>query len=161
MKRGGGWTDIIPADHTGKLSLGNSGPPVRRKSDFCWGDGGFALAAYTGRWRNTKDIDFYILPEDREATIKALSSRDFVDYYNQRPYDPGWIYRGVRDDVIVDIIWSMANRRSRVDEQWFERSRRVKIRGRKVSNSCAPEELSFGASFYIFATGSLRLAGYL
>src|ERR1051325_10484166 len=24
--------------------------------------GGFALAAYIGRWRNTKDIDFYIFP---------------------------------------------------------------------------------------------------
>src|SRR5579862_746197 len=35
--------------------------------------GGFALAAYTGRWRDTKDIDFYIRPEDREAAVQALN----------------------------------------------------------------------------------------
>src|SRR5579859_2214761 len=28
--------------------------------------GGFALAAFTGRWRDTKDIDFYIRPGDRD-----------------------------------------------------------------------------------------------
>src|SRR5215510_10728213 len=36
--------------------------------------GGFALAAYTGRWRDTKDIDFYILKPDRAAAIAALTA---------------------------------------------------------------------------------------
>jgi hypothetical protein len=31
--------------------------------------GAFSLASYTGRWRNTKDIDFYVLPQDREPMI--------------------------------------------------------------------------------------------
>src|SRR5438552_20733 len=35
--------------------------------------GGFALGAYIGRWRNTKDIDFYILPQDREVAVNALA----------------------------------------------------------------------------------------
>src|SRR5579859_1327278 len=35
--------------------------------------GGFALAAFTGRWRDTKDIDFYILPEDRDRVVAVLS----------------------------------------------------------------------------------------
>src|SRR5437764_11757034 len=26
--------------------------------------GGFALATFAGRWRDTKDIDFYVLPKD-------------------------------------------------------------------------------------------------
>src|SRR5947208_9059987 len=34
--------------------------------------GGFALASYTGRWRDTKDIDFYIHPRDRKKAIAAL-----------------------------------------------------------------------------------------
>src|SRR3954471_24366717 len=35
--------------------------------------GGFALATFTGRWRDTKDIDFYIRPQDREKAIAALT----------------------------------------------------------------------------------------
>src|SRR4051812_41167440 len=55
--------------------------------------GGFAFAAYTGRWRDTKDIDFYIDPKDRERTIRALSAAGFDDYFGQLPYDRKWIYR--------------------------------------------------------------------
>src|SRR5678816_2294559 len=33
--------------------------------------GGFALASFTGRWRDTKDIDFYIHPQDRERAAVA------------------------------------------------------------------------------------------
>src|SRR5262245_29469443 len=36
--------------------------------------GGFALATYTGRWRDTKDIDFYILPEARRAAVESLTN---------------------------------------------------------------------------------------
>ncbi|HZV34669.1 MAG TPA: nucleotidyltransferase family protein, partial [Verrucomicrobiae bacterium] len=90
--------------------------------------GGFGLAVYAGRWRNTKDIDLYIQPRDREAMIAALSNVGFVDYYNEKPYDPGWIYRSTKDGIIVDVIWSMANRRAEVDELWFEYAPSVIIR---------------------------------
>src|SRR5438270_3704778 len=74
--------------------------------------GGFALAAFTGRWRDTKDIDFYIHPRDRQATVTALAGAGFVDYFSRLSYDRKWIYRSVKSDVIVDIIWSMANQRA-------------------------------------------------
>src|SRR5437899_2626837 len=44
--------------------------------DFVLG-GGFALAAFTGRWRDTKDIDFYIRPEDRATVVAALARAGF------------------------------------------------------------------------------------
>src|SRR6516162_3569790 len=74
--------------------------------------GGFALATFTGRWRDTKDIDFYIHPRDRAAAIAAVTRAGFRDYFSRRPYDRKWIYRSVRGDVIVDLIWSMANQRA-------------------------------------------------
>jgi len=37
--------------------------------------GGFALAGFTGRWRDTKDIDFYIAPQDRDRAVAALPPR--------------------------------------------------------------------------------------
>jgi hypothetical protein len=120
------WTDIIPAGQWASYrhaieSARNAG--IR----FLLG-GGFGLAVFAGRWRNTKDIDFYILPRDREAMIAALSNIGFIDYYDQKPYDPGWIYRSTRDGIIVDVIWSMANRRAEVDELWFKHAPTVVIR---------------------------------
>ena len=94
--------------------------------------GGFALASFAGRWRDTKDVDFYIKPEHRAAAIAALSKAGFVDYFPQLRYDRKWIYRSVRSGVIVDIIWSMANRRAQVDDFWFEEAGSVRIRGEEL-----------------------------
>src|SRR4051794_17895703 len=44
--------------------------------------GAFSLASYTGKWRNTKDLDFYVLPQDREPMVQALTAAGFVDYYD-------------------------------------------------------------------------------
>ena len=90
--------------------------------------GGFALATYTGRWRDTKDIDLYVHPRDRKKTIAALTRAGFADYYETRPYDRKWIYRSTKDDFIVDIIWAMANQRAQVDDMWFERAGSIVIR---------------------------------
>jgi hypothetical protein len=90
--------------------------------------GGFALAVYTGRWRDTKDVDFYVHPECRQIVIDALAAAGFVDYYDQAPYERHWIYRSTKAGVIVDIIWGMANQRARVDPQWLERASSVTIR---------------------------------
>jgi hypothetical protein len=94
--------------------------------------GGFALAAFTGRWRDTKDIDFYLKPQDRDAAVKALSSAGFADYYSRLPYDRKWIYRSVQSDVIVDIIWSMANQRAQVDDLWFQRAGSLSLHGQRL-----------------------------
>jgi hypothetical protein len=94
--------------------------------------GGFALASFTGRWRDTKDIDFYIHPQDREQVIEALSQAGFKDYYSKLPYDRKWIYRSVQSDVIVDIIWSMANQRAQVDDLWFQRAGALDLRAQHL-----------------------------
>lgn len=94
--------------------------------------GGFAHAAFTGRWRNTKDIDFYTLPSDRDLAVKALTAAGFDDYYSTLAYDRAWIYRSVKRGVIVDIIWAMANQRAQVDAIWLERAGRISIRGEQI-----------------------------
>jgi hypothetical protein len=89
--------------------------------------GAFGLASYTQRWRNTKDLDLFVLPSDKDRVIDAVTKAGFEDYHDQLPYDRGWIYRAVRDGVIVDTIWQTPNRRSEVDEEWFARARPVVI----------------------------------
>jgi hypothetical protein len=94
--------------------------------------GGFALAAYMGRWRNTKDMDLYILPEEREKAVAALNRIGFADYYSTLSYDRAWIYRATCGGVIVDLIWAMANQRAEVDEMWFRNASPATFRGENL-----------------------------
>lgn len=109
--------------------------------------GGFALATFTGRWRDTKDIDFYIHPADRKKAVAAMTKAGFGDYYARLPYDRNWIYRSLRSDCIVDLIWSMANQRAQVDDQWFARAAPFTIRGQQVQ--VIPVEEFFWCKLYI------------
>ena len=103
--------------------------------------GAFSLASYTGRWRNTKDIDFYILPEDRDVFVEALTNAGFQDYHLTLPYERHWIYRSFKDDCIVDLIWAMANQRAQVDEEWFEHAPKIRVRDQLLSVAPAEELL--------------------
>ena|SRR5579871_1029156 len=91
--------------------------------------GAIGLAAYTGQWRYTKDLDLYIAPESRESMICVLSECGLTDYYQKLAYDRGWIYRGNTADVIVDVIWGMPNRRAQVDEHWLTQGLKIEIHG--------------------------------
>lgn len=95
---------------------------------FAFG-GAFATAVYTGELRNTKDFDFYILPDDRDAMRAAITRAGLTDYYDRLPYDRSWIYRASEGDVLVDAIWAMANARAAVDPLWLSRGPLVEIRG--------------------------------
>ncbi|MCG3160906.1 MAG: hypothetical protein JMDDDDMK_01982 [Acidobacteria bacterium] len=102
--------------------------------------GGFAINAYTGLRRDTKDLDIYILHSDSEAMKRILTRAGMSDYYEQRPYDPRWIYRGYADGVIVDVIWAMANQVAEVDKVWLTRGPEVEIKGQRL-RLLPPEEL--------------------
>ena len=81
--------------------------------------GGFAVSAYTGQWRFSKDLDVYILPQDRDAMVEVTAAAGLQDYFDKVPYDRTWIYRSFSGDVIVDAMWSMANHRAPVDICWL------------------------------------------
>jgi hypothetical protein len=108
--------------------------------------GAFGLAAYIGKWRNTKDLDLYILPGHRERMVALLTELGLHDYYDEAPYDRAWIYRAVTAGTILDVIWAMANQRTRVDEWWMT-GPEVEIRGRTVK--VAPAEAILWDKLYI------------
>src|SRR5438093_9602218 len=62
--------------------------------------GGLAIGVYTGQFRETKDIDLYVQPENLEAMKAVLAREGLADYYDQLPYDRNWIYRSIRDNII-------------------------------------------------------------
>lgn len=94
--------------------------------------GTFASVYYTGIFRDTKDLDFFILPEARQQFIEALSSLGLTDYHDVEPYDRKWIYRGTKDGYIIDLIWDMANYRANLDSEWVTCGPMVDIRGEFV-----------------------------
>ncbi len=100
--------------------------------------GGLAAMAYAGQWRNTKDIDLYILPRERDDMIRVVTDLGLGDYYEKQSYDRKWIYRSYREDTIVDLIWAMANQRAVVDENWLE-GPEVEVDGERF-RLIAPEE---------------------
>src|SRR5690242_5537212 len=55
--------------------------------------GGLAFSEYSSRVRNTKDLDLYIFPADKDKAIDAVLSVGFEDYYDHEPYDRSWIFR--------------------------------------------------------------------
>lgn len=91
--------------------------------------GGLAFSAYARRWRDTKDMDLYVRPADRDAMVALLGELGFTDYFEVHDYDRRWIYRSHRDGRIVDVIWQMANYRTEVDDDWLDRGRSLRVHG--------------------------------
>lgn len=101
--------------------------------------GGLAVSIYTGHWRNSKDIDLYVLPGDRDRVIAAVLGTGLRDLHDEQPYDRAWIFRAVRDGVIVDVMWALANGAGTVEPVWLTRGACADIRGETL-RVLAPEE---------------------
>ena len=112
------WCESLPP---GRWSLyrGLMSEATRRQIPFAIG-GGLSLMVYAGQLRDTKDIDIYVQPQHREAMIQVVLDAGLTDYYERAPYDRNWIFRGFRDNLIVDVIWAMANQRAQVDPEWLD-----------------------------------------
>lgn len=102
--------------------------------------GGFAVSFYTGAWRNTKDLDLYVLPQDREDMIEITRRVGMSDYHTEQPYDRSWIYRATQHRLIVDIIWALANGSGQADEDWLTEGAVADIYGEFIP-LVPPEEL--------------------
>lgn len=110
--------------------------------------GAIALASYTKRWRNTKDLDLYIFPEQQHEIASLLEQIGFRDLFEEKPYDRRWIYRATRQGMIIDLIWRFANLHAELDETWFNNACPVLIREESV-NILGPEELIWSKLFII------------
>src|SRR5262245_29969821 len=76
----------------------------------------FAHSSYTGRNRQTKDLDVMLRREDVERALDAFSE---ADYEVELPY-PHWLGKVRRESQYIDVVFSSGNGIVRVDDQWFE-----------------------------------------
>lgn len=132
------WGSLIPDDQWDVFTRGTTAM-ADAGVGFVLG-GALALATYTRRWRNTKDVDVIVRPADHERAIAALQTAGFEDYHAQLAYDRSWIFRGFRDGVIFDIIWELPNHRVTIDDDWVGRRVPLDLRGRRFF-AAPPEEL--------------------
>jgi len=91
--------------------------------------GAFAVYHYTNWWRNTHDMDVYVVQTDVERAAEALDSAGFVDLGEQAPGDTQWIYHSGRDGLVFDVIWRFANLANYITPDWFQRASTGKFLG--------------------------------
>ena len=88
-----------------------------------------------GRPRTTHDSDIFVRPGDSGAALEALARKGF----RTEKTDPSWLFKGFKDDILVDIIF-----KSRgdiyFDAEMEQRSKPVAYHGRRM-RTVSPEDL--------------------
>ncbi|HVL49206.1 MAG TPA: nucleotidyltransferase family protein [Candidatus Thermoplasmatota archaeon] len=97
------------------------------KVDYLLG-GAVALNAHTGIWRETKDLDVFVRPDDVAKTLEAFERRGF----EVETVDPVWLSKAWLGKFFIDVIHRNANGTGPVDDGWFERAPRMEVLGRVV-----------------------------
>lgn len=90
--------------------------------------GAYALRAYTGIVRDTKDFDVFCTPGDFPRLLEALGAYG----YETEVTDANWIAKAFKDEHYVDLIFGAGNDTARVDETWLQYAPEAEMLGREV-----------------------------
>ncbi len=102
----------------------------------CVVSGAFALQKHTGIWRDTKDLDLFLPPEEAARALEALAQ----DGFETQVTDPVWLAKAHRGEYYVDLITGMSNGVVTVDHSWIERGAPAEVLG-VAARVLAAEEL--------------------
>jgi hypothetical protein len=90
--------------------------------------GAVALNAYTGIWRETKDLDVFV-PEKTVAPImETLEAAGFETEIT----DPCWLAKAWKGSPFVDIVHANQNGALPVEESWFPNAKETTVLSRQV-----------------------------
>ena len=104
--------------------------------------GAYALTAYTGITRKTKDLDIFVSPHDHERALGVLSEagcRTELTF-------PHWLGKAYGPRDCVDIIFGSGNGIAIVDDAWFEHARQAPVLG-SSRPLVPPEEMIWSKAF--------------
>jgi hypothetical protein len=101
--------------------------------------GGYAMAYYTGIARNTKDLDIFLRPADRDRCLSTLAAAG----YRTEFFYPFWIAKAIdpKTDAFIDILYSSGNGLCTVDDDWFVNTPIVEVHGYPTRLVPAEEQL--------------------
>ncbi len=90
--------------------------------------GALALNAYTGIWRDTKDLDVFVPEKTAPRVLEVLDEAGFETEVT----DPVWLAKAHRGELFADVIHASHNGTGPVDESWFENAREISILDRRA-----------------------------
>lgn len=90
--------------------------------------GAVALNAYTGIWRDTKDLDVFVPVETVSRVLETMGKAGFETEIADAP----WLAKAWKGDLFVDVIHGSHNGTGPVDESWFANAREVAVLDRRV-----------------------------
>lgn len=80
--------------------------------------GAFAMQHHTGIWRDTKDLDLFLTPQNVCRALDILREGGFECEIR----DPVWLAKAHQGEFFVDLITGMSNAVLVVDDLWIERA---------------------------------------
>lgn len=87
-----------------------------RKHGLTYAVGGaFAIHAYTGILRNTKDLDIYIKPGDVKKALSVFSEAG----YQTDVTDRTWLAKVCYRDYFMDLLFAISGQRFVIGDSWF------------------------------------------
>ena len=107
--------------------------------------GALALNAYTGIWRDTKDLDLFVPKKDLAQVLKTLEEAGFETEIE----DPCWLAKAHKEDFFVDIVYGNHNAAVSVEESWYANAKETTVLGRQV-RIVGAEELILSKIFVAF-----------
>jgi hypothetical protein len=99
--------------------------------------GALALSAYTGIWRDTKDLDVFVPETEVAKVLDALRGADF----EAEVAEPHWLAKARKGDLFMDVIHANDSGTVVVEESWFANALEIEVLGRRVRVIPAEEML--------------------
>lgn len=104
---------------------------LSKKLPFMVG-GTYALSAYTGIERPTKDIDFITTFDAYPKILKTLSEHGYKTALHDEFKEGDWIAKVKKDHHTADVIYAERNGLEKVDKSWLKLARDGEVLGNKV-----------------------------
>src|SRR5215217_93396 len=90
--------------------------------------GTVALNAYTDIWRETKDLDVFVLEREVPQVLQRLE----VTGFETEIADPCWLAKAWKGEHFADILHGNQNGVVAVEESWYANAEETTILGRQV-----------------------------
>ncbi len=103
----------------------------------------FARYVYTSIWRQTKDLDIFVKPENLETAINALEQAGFETEVKE----PSWLAKAWKDGHFLDLIFGTGHGQLPIDDHSFAGSQEGKVLG--VPVKLIPIEEMIASAAYI------------
>lgn len=104
--------------------------------------GTFAVSAYTGISRPTKDLDIFCRAGDYARILAHFKAKG----YEIEVEDDRWLGKVIRGDHFFDVIFAGSNGTMPIGDAWFDHARQMELNGHQV-RIIAPTELVWSKCF--------------